>query len=89
MLIRDILFDKPRIAYERKIATDNIKALQAEIKRAVSRREEYDEEEASESTAPAEGEAGQNILQACRSSDMNGTSLIDEFVDVAVFCIPP
>ncbi len=38
LLIEDILIDTPRIAYERQIATDNIKALQAFIEAATSRR---------------------------------------------------
>jgi hypothetical protein len=64
LLIRDILFDKPRIAYERKITTDNIKALQAEIEKAVSRRKENTPKEdptvAMES--PAEEAEGQKVI---------------------------
>ena len=36
LFIRDILIDKPRFTYERKLMTDNIKALQAEIEKATA-----------------------------------------------------
>lgn len=64
ILIRDILIDKPRIAYERKITTDNITALQTEIGKAVARRKEFTEaEKAPEKTEPAEGKAaGQKVI---------------------------
>lgn len=64
LLIRDILFDQPRIAYERKLTTDNIKALQAEIEKAVTRRDEYAEKEETPGSAePADGEApGQKVI---------------------------
>jgi uncharacterized protein involved in outer membrane biogenesis len=63
-LIRDIHFDNPHIAYERKIATDNIKALQDEIRKAVSRRERYAEKErAPGRDEPTEDEdAGQKVI---------------------------
>jgi len=62
LLIKDILIDTPRIAYERQIATDNIKALQVSIEAAFSKRGEImdkAEPEANESAttdepAPAE-----------------------------------
>ena len=38
LLIEDILIDTPRIAYERQISTDNIKALQLSIEAALSKR---------------------------------------------------
>lgn len=41
LLIRDILIDKPRISYERKITTDNFKVLQTEIEKAIARRKNY------------------------------------------------
>ena len=64
LLIRDILFEKPRIAYERKITTDNIKALQAEIGKAVSRRgKDRIPDKAPEKVEPEEGEtAGQRVI---------------------------
>ncbi len=40
LFIRDILMEKPRIAYERKIMTDNIKAFQKEIEKAVGRKKD-------------------------------------------------
>ncbi|MCF7818453.1 MAG: hypothetical protein K9M54_11290 [Kiritimatiellales bacterium] len=40
MLIRDILIEKPRIAYERQFTTDNIQSLQAFIKAATEKRKE-------------------------------------------------
>jgi len=41
-LIEDILIDKPRIAYERKITTDNIAALQELIESILRRKKSYD-----------------------------------------------
>jgi len=38
-LIEDILIDKPKIAYERKLSTDNIKALQELIESVLRRKE--------------------------------------------------
>lgn len=54
LLIKEIHIEKPRIAYERKITTDNIKTFQQTIEGAVARRdetmdkamEEHDAEEA-------------------------------------------
>jgi uncharacterized protein involved in outer membrane biogenesis len=40
LLIKEIKIDKPSVAYERKITTDNIKVFQAMIKGAFARREE-------------------------------------------------
>lgn len=40
LLIKEIYIEKPRIAYERKIMTDNIKAFQQTIEGAVARRDE-------------------------------------------------
>ena len=38
LLIEDILVDAPKIAYERQLSTDNIKALQASIEAAIKKR---------------------------------------------------
>lgn len=50
LLITNILIKTPRIAYERKLATDNIKALHASIEGAIARREGS---EAKPKSAPA------------------------------------
>ncbi len=39
LLIEDILIEKPRIAYERQLSTDNIKALKAFVESATQKRE--------------------------------------------------
>jgi hypothetical protein len=71
LLITDILITKPRISYERKITTDNIKALQIEIEKAVARRKQYaageepppETEPPGEETEPAADKAaGQKVI---------------------------
>lgn len=65
LLIRDIVIDRPRIAYERRITTDNLKALQEEIEKAVSKNEESPRHEkpAEASKEPAEEDAsGQKVI---------------------------
>ena len=59
LLITEILIEEPRVSYERKVTTDNIKALQEEIeKAAVNRAREMgnepaeNAEEASDDSAP-------------------------------------
>lgn len=68
MLIEDILIDKPRIAYERQLTTDNIKALQEFIKSVVENRAEAKEELEKPAEAEPETEktpdkeAGQKVV---------------------------
>jgi len=57
LVIEDILISKPRIRYERQIATDNIKALQQEIEKATIRRKEA-LGKATEPVEPAAAAAG-------------------------------
>ncbi len=59
LLIEDILIDTPRIAYERQITTDNIKALQASIEAALSKRSDIMDEAESEETPEPEPAAPQ------------------------------
>lgn len=51
LLIEDILIDNPKVAYERQLSTDNIKALQKFIEGAVNKREESMDGENSAQTA--------------------------------------
>lgn len=66
--IRDILIEKPRIAYERQLSTDNIQALQAFIKAATEKRaENIGEAEsapvvAEPAATPAAEAAGQKVI---------------------------
>ncbi len=61
LLIRDILIDKPRISYERKITTDNIKVLQTEIEKAIARRKNYTGQE--EPPPEMQSQAGETEAQ--------------------------
>ena len=54
--IKDIVISKPNIRYERKITTDNIKALRQEIDRAMNRRVTEMGEGESNTVAEAEAE---------------------------------
>lgn len=65
LMINEILIQKPRVAYERQIRTDNIKALQASIEGAIARRKEdlgrkesQPDELKAEEAAPVTADAG-------------------------------
>ncbi|MEE9369370.1 MAG: hypothetical protein V3V05_11000 [Pontiella sp.] len=58
LVIEDILIDNPRVSYERKIMTDNIKTLQDEIEKAAMRRGEITAKEETPKPEAAEDDAG-------------------------------
>ncbi|MEN8256196.1 MAG: hypothetical protein ABFR33_12085, partial [Verrucomicrobiota bacterium] len=60
LLIKEIQIEKPRVAYERKITTDNIKAFQKTIEGAVARRGETMDKAMEEHEV--EDTAGQKVI---------------------------
>lgn len=65
LLIEDILIDTPRIAYERQLAGDNIKALQTSIETALNKRDDVmPKKEPTETPNPEPDEAKQKVIIA-------------------------
>ncbi|NNJ70866.1 MAG: hypothetical protein HKP10_06220, partial [Kiritimatiellales bacterium] len=63
LLIRDILMEKPRIAYERKILTDNIKAFQKEIEKAIGKpKSDTPKENQKEEAGEPDKKEGQKVI---------------------------
>ncbi|MEI6891620.1 MAG: hypothetical protein V5783_05555 [Pontiella sp.] len=58
LVIQDILISRPRIRYERKIKSDNIKALQKEIEQVIVRRDEIHPQSEKDSDA----QEGQKVI---------------------------
>ncbi len=58
LVIKEILIGAPNIVFERHLTTDNIKDLQAEIKKLVSQQQEEPEENAPTQPVSAQQEAG-------------------------------
>ncbi len=64
LLIRDVLIDTPRIAYERRVTTDNLKAMQLEIERATGKTEETTDAESTaiENQTNEKNNEGQKVI---------------------------